>query len=66
MKIKVFKDHMGDWTMECWEHVDRLITCNWSDAYEAAVGHACMHHTKVRVCACGTRYAVSVGCWWCR
>lgn len=40
----------GDWAMECWTHDERGTFSTWQDAYEAALGHACMSHHKVSVC----------------
>lgn len=41
--VLVFKDG-AEWYFECSEHDESLITGDWAYAYEAALGHVCMHH----------------------
>jgi hypothetical protein len=41
----------GFWTMRCDEHGERVWSCNFADAYEAAAGHLVMHHSRQKVAA---------------
>jgi hypothetical protein len=44
MKIRVYKDMFGDWVFLCLVHPDEMLwTYSWQSAYEAAMGHLCMH-----------------------
>jgi hypothetical protein len=47
-RIRVFRPFgWGDWEMICDTHPhDNLVTYSWESAYEAAVGHAVMHHPR--------------------
>lgn len=50
--IRVSRDRLwSDWTMKCWTHNVSGTYDNWQDAYEAALGHACMTHTLIAVCS---------------
>lgn len=44
-RIKVGKSGL-DWFMHCAHHDDLCWTADWAMAYEAAAGHAVMHHGR--------------------
>ena len=50
MKIRVRKPAApyGAWLFECDEHGERVRYYRWEQAYEAAIGHACMKHKAPR------------------
>lgn len=51
ISIRVTRDKKwGDWVMDCWTHDVRGTYEAWEDAYEAAVGHACIAHSSIAVC----------------
>jgi hypothetical protein len=44
-RLRVWRGHCdGDWFMTCVAHNETLTTYSWEAAYEAALGHAVMHH----------------------
>ena len=42
--IKVWRGPYGDWMFTCATHNEDLTTWSWESAYEAAMGHVCLHH----------------------
>lgn len=47
--IRVFRSRYGSWETRCDDTCDWPLdlTCvYWQDAYEAAIGHACLRHRR--------------------
>lgn len=48
--VTFWGDTTHDWVMYCDVHKEVMTASTWQDAYEAALGHACMQHSKVEIC----------------